>query len=91
MFTFCTVSLPLQLGTNITYSRNHILKIRDINYIPPLPPAIPEELLRHRRRSLHTTGRSEQWSVGEMTWTRKQLSTENIFLEFCSRLLLLVK
>ena len=35
---------------------------------------LPEELLRHRRRSLHTTGRSEQWSVGEMTWTRNGLT-----------------
>ena len=31
----------------------------------------PEELLRRCRRSLHTTERSEQWSVREITLTRE--------------------
>ena len=60
MFTFCSVSLPLQLETNITYSRNHILNIRDINYIPPLPPAIPEELLRTSVPDWLTSQRSQR-------------------------------
>ena len=60
MFTFCSVSLPLQLETNITYSRNHILNIRDINYIPPLPLAIPEELLRTSVPDWLTSQRSQR-------------------------------
>ena len=31
---------------NITYNRLHILNIRNTNYNPPPPSAIPEELLR---------------------------------------------
>ena len=33
-----------------------------------------EELFRRCRRSLHTTEMSEQWSAGEITWTRSQLT-----------------
>ncbi len=44
--SLCTVSFSLQLGmAYITFSRLHILHIRNTNFIPLPPTVIPEELL----------------------------------------------